>query len=232
MARPRPRTAPPRPSEPDLPRQLVAGRLERHAELTEASVVLAGTAVDGAHARLSECRISAASLDRLDLLGAVLADVLVEDLAAAELVARDGTWRSVRLSGGRIGTLDLSRGRWDGVHLSGVRVDYLSVPAATLRDVTFSECRIGTLDAPGAMLERVRFEHTTVDEFDTREMRAADLDLRGLDALAFTDLRALRESTMSQRQVEAHARAFATALGIDVQDDRPGAPGRSGAPSS
>lgn len=232
MARPRLRPAPPRPSEPDIPPHLVVGRLERSAELTEASLVLDGPVVDGAHSRLSECRVTSASLDRLDLPGAVLADVVVDDLAAAELVARDGSWRSVLLSGGRIGTLDVSRGRWDGVHLRGVRVDYLSVPAATLRDVTFTDCRIGTLDAPGAVLERVRFENTTVDEFDTREMRAADLDLRGLDALAYTDLRALREATMSPRQVETHARAFAAALGIDVQDDRLVAPRRPGSSSS
>ncbi|QLD10431.1 hypothetical protein [Microbacterium oleivorans] len=230
MARPRLRPAPPRGSEPDLPRHLVAGRLARRAELTEASIRLEATA-DGAHARLSESRLVAASVDRLDLTGAVLADVVIDDPAAAEIVARDGSWRSVRLSGGRIGTLDLSRGRWDGVLLRGVRVDYLSVPASTLRDVTFSGCRIGTLDAPGAVLERVRFEDTAVDEFDTREMRSTDLDLRGLDVLAFTDVRALREATMSERQVEAHARALATALGIDVQEERHPVAARSGSSS-
>lgn len=219
MARPRTRPLPPRVSDPDLPPHLVPGRLERHGELVEARVELVGGAVDGAHARIAESVVAPASLERLDLVGSILADVRFDDIAAAELLARDASWRTVLISAGRIGTLDAARGRWDGVVLRGLRIDYLSVSGATVRDVVFVDCRIGTLDAPGAQLERVRFENTTVDEFDTRAMTSSDLDLRGLDALAFTDVRALRDATVSLRQAEAHAAALGGALGIDVRDD-------------
>jgi uncharacterized protein YjbI with pentapeptide repeats len=102
--------------------------------------------------------------------------------------------------------------------LDGLRIDYLTVAGATLADVEISGCRIGTLDAPGARLNRMRFTGTTADEVDTRELRSADLDLRGLDAGAFTDVRALRGATLNTAQVEAHAAAFAAALGLDVRD--------------
>lgn len=220
MARPRTRPAPPRLSEPDLPRTLEPGALRRSAELTGRSVDIPGGSVDGAHAHISESVLAAASVDRLDLTGAVLSDVRIDDLAAAELAARDGSWRTVVVTGGRIGTLDLSRGRWDAVELRGVRIDYLSVPAATLRDVQVTDCRIGTLDAPGAVFERVRFDGSRVDEFDTRELQVVDLDLRGLEALSFTDVRALRGATLSLLQAEHHAAALAAAIGLDIQDGR------------
>ncbi|MEH3089050.1 MAG: hypothetical protein PGN24_05385 [Microbacterium arborescens] len=210
-------------SDPDLPSNLVPGRLERHGELMEARVELGSGTVDGAHARLAESVVAPTALERLDLVGSILADVRFDDIAAAELLARDASWRTVLIAAGRIGTLDAARGRWDGVVLRGLRIDYLSVSGATVRDVVIADCRIGTLDAPGAQLERVRFENTTVDEFDTRAMTSSDLDLRGLEALAFTDVRALRDVTLSLRQAEAHAAALAGALGIDVRDDAPGA---------
>ncbi|SDQ09369.1 hypothetical protein [Microbacterium sp. cf332] len=219
MARPRSRPLPPRVSDPDIPRHLEPGVLSRRAELVEASIVVVPDASDGAHGRLSESVVRAEAVDRLDLTGAVLADVLVQDVSLAELHAGDGSWRSVSVVGGRLGTVDAKRARWDGVTLTGVRIDYLSIPAGTLRDVTIVGCRIGAIDAPGALLERVRFADTTVDEFDTRGMTGTDVDLRGLEALAFTDVRALAGATVSRRQVEAHAAALAGALGWDVRDE-------------
>ncbi|QCR40386.1 hypothetical protein C1N74_08120 [Microbacterium sp. SGAir0570] len=219
MARPRSRPAPPRASDPDLPRHLEHAILSRHADLVGSSITVGAGPVDGAHARVSESVVGPGTPDRLDLTGAVLADVALIDLATAEFRSGDGSWRTVTLNGGRIGTLDAQRARWDGVILRGIRIDYLSVPAATLRDVLIVDCRIGTLDAPGAVLERVGFIDTTVDEFDTRALSSTDLDLRGLEALAFTDIRALAGATASRRQVEAHAPAFAAALGWDVRDE-------------
>ncbi|MDJ1115273.1 hypothetical protein [Microbacterium dauci] len=218
MARSRLRPEPPRISEPDLPDTFEDVALRRSAEVIEGRVTLAPGKTDAAHSRISESVVEAASVEAIDLNGAILSDVVFEQMSAAELLAREGTWRTVVVRGGRIGTLDLSRGRWDGVVLDGVRIDYLTVAGATLADVEISGCRIGTLDAPGAQLDRVRFVGTTADEVDTRELQSRDLDLRGLDAVAFTDVRALRGATLSTAQVEAHAAAFAAALGVDVQD--------------
>ncbi|MFS0867578.1 hypothetical protein AB3M83_09655 [Microbacterium sp. 179-B 1A2 NHS] len=217
MARARIHPHPPRMAAPDLPPDLEPGELTRSGDITGARVHLAGGRTDAGHSRISECTITAASVDRLDLTGATVSDVYLEQPVATEVIARDATWRTVIVRGGRIGSLDLSRGRWDAVLLEGVRIDYLSAGSATLRDVQVTDCRITAWDAPGARIERLAFSATRVDEFDTREMQAVDLDLRGLDALSFTDVRALRGATMSGAQAAEHATSFAAALGIDVR---------------
>ncbi len=160
-----------------------------------------------------------ASVQTLDLTGAILTDVVLDAVSTAELLAREGTWRTVVVRGGRIGTLDLSRARCDGLVLDGVRVDYLTAGGATLRDVEVSGCRIGTLDLPGARVERMRITDTAVDEMDLRESQAGDVDLRGADVLSFTDVRMLRGVTLTADQATSHALAFAASLGIDVRTD-------------
>lgn len=174
--------------------------------------------VSAVHGRLAESRIDGASVGRLDLTGATLSDVVMTDVRAVELIARDGTWRSVEVVGGRIGTLDALRAGWDAVVLRALRIDYLSLPAAEISDVVIADCEIGTLDVPDARLTRVRFEGSRADEIDTRGLRGADLDLRGIEALSFTDARALTGATLSPRQAELHAPAWAAALGIRLAD--------------
>ncbi len=218
MARARIRPEPPRILEPDLPGHFEPAVLRRSGEATDARISLAPGLTDAAHSRVGGSVIDAASVETLDLTGAILSDVVVGDLSAAELLARDGTWRSVIIRGGRIGTLDVSRGRWDGVVIDGARIDYLAAGGATLRDVEMRGCRVGTFDAPGARIERMRVVSTSVDEFDSREWRIEDLDLRGADVLSFTDVRALRGATLTPEQAAVHSRALAASLGIDVRD--------------
>ncbi|MFI8632131.1 pentapeptide repeat-containing protein [Microbacterium sp. NPDC077663] len=217
MARSRIRPEPPRVPDPDLPDELSPASVRRSADIGEARLELTPGGTDAAHARISESVVAAASVESVDLTGAILADVVFEGVSAAELVARDGTWRTVVIRGGRIGTLDLSRARCDGVLLDGVRVDYLTAGGATLRDVDVSGCRIGTLDVPGARVERLRFADTAIDEMDLREWQVSDVDLRGAEVLSFTDVRMLRGVTLTETQVTSHARAFAASLGVDVQ---------------
>jgi len=174
--------------------------------------------VDGAHSHISECVIADGALGALDLTGAVLSDVSFTAVRATEVKARTGRWRTVLISGGRIGTLDLSGADLTGIELRGVRIDYLALGSAKVSDLLVVDCTIGSLDIPLATLSRVRFEGTRVDEVDSRGIRADHLDLRGLDALAYTDLSSLRGATLSGQQVELLATSFAAALGIDVRD--------------
>ncbi|WP_404433112.1 pentapeptide repeat-containing protein [Microbacterium lacus] len=174
--------------------------------------------VDAAHAHLSECIIVDATVGGLDLTGAVLTDVGITALRATEVKARNSRWRDILVSGGRIGTLDLTGADLTGVELRGIRIDYLALGSAKVSDLLMAECTIGSLDVPLATLSRVRFESTRVDEVDSRGVRAEHVDLRGLEALAFTDLSSLRGVTLSARQVELLATSFAAALGIDVRD--------------
>jgi len=209
----------PRIAEPDLPPRLDAHRgIAARIELLGATVEDLTGDVSAAHGRLAESRVDAASVGRFDLTGTGLSDVAMTDLRAVELVARDGAWRTVEITGGRVGTLDGLRASWDGVTLRGLRIDYLSLPSAELADVLFVDCEIGTLDVPEARLTRVRFERCRVDEVDTRGLRATSLDLRGLEALSFTDAAALAGAWLDTRQAEMHAAALAQALGIRIAD--------------
>lgn len=218
MARRPDRPRAPRETVPDLPPFLetVHGLGPRTEVIGSAVVGLSGV-VEAAHARVVESALDDVVLDRLDVTGATLTDVRVGAVRVVEVRAPAASWRSVEISGGRISTLDVQRGDWDGVLVRGARIDYLGAAAATLRDVAFVDCDFGTLDLPGATCERVAFAGCRADEVDTRDLRATDLDLRGLEALSFTDVRALRGATLTAAQLTFHAPSFAAALGVDVR---------------
>ncbi|MBN9214581.1 MAG: hypothetical protein ABS62_06420 [Microbacterium sp. SCN 70-200] len=110
--------------------------------------------------------------------------------------------------------LDLLTGQ---VHASHSSLAESLIPSARLNDVLFDDCEIGTLDLPEAQLSRVQFLHSRADEVDTRGLHAADLDLRGLEALSFTDPRGLAGGTLSPHQAQFHSAAFARTLGIHVE---------------
>lgn len=217
MARTRIRPEPPRIPDPDLPREFAPSTLSRSGEFSESRIELDSGTTDAAHSRISESVVAAASVQTVDVRGAILSDVVVDGLSAVEVIARDSTWRTVIIRGGRIGTLDLSRARCDGLILDGVRIDYLAGGAATLRDVEVTGCRIGTLDLPGSRVERLRVSESSIDEWDVREWQTNDVDLRGAEVLSFTDVRMLRGVTVTANQAMTHALAFAASLGIDVR---------------
>ena len=146
---PHPRTGP-----PDLPRD---GRRGSSAQRSSSG------ALDGLgrrrmpRTRITECAVAAASVDRLDLTGATLADVDIDELRATAVVGR-ARLRRVRMTGGRIGTLDLGDAELDEVELRGIRIDYLSLGGATVKDLLVADCTIGSLDVPQATLSRVAFD--------------------------------------------------------------------------
>lgn len=173
---------------------------------------------DAAHAELSECVIAPASVSSIVLTGATLVDVAIDELRATTVTARGARLRRVRIEGGRIGTLDLADAELDEVELRGIRLDYLSLANARIEDLLFADCVLGTLDLPQATASRVRFENTSADDVDTRALHGEDVDLRGLDALSFTDAASLRGTTLTAVQIERLAPAFAATLGIHVRD--------------
>lgn len=160
MARPRSGPTAPRESPPDLPAHL--DLLDPHSvvprvELSAVRVKGLIGPVSAAHGRIVDARIDDASVDRFDLTGTALTDVAIRDLRATELLAREGSWRSVEIIGGRIATLDASRASWDGIRLQGLRVDYLSLASADVGDLMVIDCQIGSLDLPQARANRVAF---------------------------------------------------------------------------
>lgn len=158
------------------------------------------------------------TVDLLDLTGSTVRDVIIDRLHAVQVTARSSRWREVEVGTARVGTLDLGAAEVAAVTFRSVRADYLNLAASQMSDVTFIDCVFGTIDAPAATLTRVTFEGCRCEELDTRDLRAEDLDLRGLDVASFTDLRGLRGATLSLPQAHAHASAFASALGIRIAD--------------
>lgn len=210
---------PPRLAAPDLPEILAdTAAIDRHGDHVRERIAGLTGAVDAAHTAITESAVVAASVDRLDLTGATLVDVELQELRATSVSAREARLRRVRVIGGRIGSLDLGGAGIDEVELRGVRIDYLSLGGAKVEDLLIADCTIATIDLPQATLSRVRFDGCRADEVDARGMKADSLDLRGLDALAYLDVAALRGATLSSWQVEQLAPAFAASLGIDVRD--------------
>ncbi|MDP5228213.1 MULTISPECIES: pentapeptide repeat-containing protein [Arthrobacter] len=211
--------AAPRVSAPDLPRALgeVDG-LRRYDEVQESLITGLEGEVDAGHANLNESILRDAKVDRLDLTGATLVDVEIEELQATELVLRNARVRRVRLAGGRIGTLDLSGAEIDSLELRDVRIDYLGLSGSTAQDVKVSGCRLRTLDVPLAKLKRVAFQESQAEEVDSRDLDAADVDLRGLDAHAFTAITGLRGATLTESQVRELAVQMAFQAGIQVTE--------------
>lgn len=208
--------AAPRVSAPDLPPTLEAAAPGRSIDLIAARLDLHGAA-DLAYSTLEQCTVTA-DAETVDLTGATVLDVEMTAVRIASLRMRDAGVRRLRISGGRIGTLDLSEARISELELRDVRVDYLNLGAARATDVEIADCTVRTIDMPQAELTRVRFTGTTSDEVDPRGMRAKDVDLRGLDAVAFLDANSLRGATLTSFQVQQLAPVIAASLGIQIRD--------------
>lgn len=211
-------TAPKAPviSAPDLPDQLSDAEPSARADLTAARIALQD-ATDLAHSTIEQGVIEGQAT-RLDLRGATVYDVEFSGIRIADLQSRALNGRRILIAGGRIGTLDLTDARLTEVEIRDVRIDYLTLAGARVDHMRVSGCTITTLDMPQAVLSRVTFENTGADEVDPRGMRATDLDLRGLDALSYLDVTALKGATLDSRQVQLLAPALAAAAGIRVID--------------
>ncbi|MCK8477865.1 pentapeptide repeat-containing protein [Microbacterium aurugineum] len=216
MARTSESPAPPRVTAPDLPSVLEQAAAARSADILGSTLELTGT-VDLAYATLEQCAVRA-DADAVDLTGATVIDVDLSGARIASLRLRDAGVRRMRISGGRIGTLDLSEARISELDLRDVRIDYLNLGASKVTDLEISECTIRTIDMPQAELTRVRFTATSTEEVDSRGIRAKDLDLRGLDAVAFLDANSLRGATLTSFQVQQLAPVIAAGIGIQIKD--------------
>jgi uncharacterized protein YjbI with pentapeptide repeats len=216
MPRRIPELRPPLISEPDLPPHLEPGAPQRSADLHASRIELDGDA-DLSHSTLEQCVLTG-SAGALELRGATLMDVELQNVQATTLAARDANMRRVRITGGRIGTLDLTDARIHELELQGVRIDYLTLAGAKAADVRVEHCQITTLDLPVSTLTRMAFVGTRCDEVDPHGMRAEHVDLRGLDALVILDVSSLPGTTLTVAQVEQLAPAFAASAGISVRD--------------
>ena len=130
---------------------------------------------------LAEVELASLHLESLTTVGARFNEVVAEGFDVVDWDSHDASWRDVQLSGGRIGSLDLSGADLSTVRLSDLRLGYLDLRGATVLDMIVENCRIGTLDLPSSRLGRVAFRDTRVAELDIRAAECTDVDIRGLD---------------------------------------------------
>lgn len=176
--------------------------------------------VTAAHGRIHDSTVGPCSVSRLDLTGTRLTDVCVTEVTAMEVIAIDARWQNVAVTGGRLASLQLPRATLARVGFTNLRIDYLSLAQATATDLSFTNCQFGTIDLPDARLERVAFTNCTADEVQTSGLKSQNFDLRGLDALTFTDPAGLKGATLAPRQATSHGETLAQALGIHVLAER------------
>ncbi len=81
-----------------------------------------------------------------------------EEVDAAVLAAPRSSWRNVRLTGSRLGSMELYESNWRSVSIEGSKIDYLNARSAQWQDVRWRDCTIAELDLGQAVISRMAFE--------------------------------------------------------------------------
>lgn len=131
----------------------------------------------------------------------------------------DSTWRDARISGGRLGAVNLAGATLTTVRFAGSKLGFLNIAGAQLEDVVFEGCDIDGLDARGAKLQSVAFVNCSINELNVTEARLSKVDLSGARLRSLIGVDNLRGVTISRGQLLDLAPQLAAQLGIEV---RPG----------
>lgn len=155
------------------------------------------TDADLSHARLADTVLHQVRGTGLDLSRAQLADVWVTQPRLGAAAAYDGSWRGVRVTGGKL--------------------DYLNLRGARLQDVWFEDVVLVEPDLAGATLTRVSFDGCVLTRPELSGARMSDVDLTGARLEQPQGLTSLRGATISRPQLIDLSDALAQQLGIRVQ---------------
>ena len=220
--------ASPRPpvlTAPDLSRlrdgeadELAAGEMVEDLELAEAD--LSGT--DLSAVSLLNCRFSAIFADDTDLTAARLVDCRLERLNSTYLHSPRSTWRTVELTGSRIGAWEFYDADVESVLIEDCRLGFANLAGTGLRDILIRGTRIDELDLSGIEAQRVRFEECRVGTLRLRGGSLSDVDLRGLEMRVVSGVGSLAGATVSGEQLIDLAPLMAAHLGLRVQDQNHG----------
>ena len=220
--------ASPRPpvlTAPDLSRlrdgeadELATGEMVEDLRLAEADL----SGADLSAVSLLNCRFSAIFADDTDLTAARLVDCRLERLHATYLHSPRSTWRTVELTGSRIGTWEFYDADVESVLIEDCRLGFANLAGTAMRDVLIRGTRIDELDLSGIEAERVRFEDCRVGTLRLRGGSLSDVDLRGLEMRVVGGVGALGGATISGEQLIDLAPLMAAHLGLRVQDQNHG----------
>ena len=222
--------ASPRPpvlTAPDLSRlrdgaadELAAGEMVEDLRLAEADLSGAGLSAIS----LLSCRFSEVFANDTDLAAARLVDCRLERLSATYLHSPRSTWRTVELTGSRIGAWELYDADIESLLIQDCRLGFANLAGTGLRDVLIRGTRIDELDLSGIEAQRVRFEDCRVGTLRLRGGSLSDVDLRGLEMSVVDGVDSLAGTTISGEQLTELAPLMAVHLGLRVEDGREPAP--------
>ena len=189
----------------------------------EADELAAGEMVEDL--RLAGADLSSADLSAISLLSCRLSEIFTDDtdLAAARLSSTylhspRSTWRTVELTGSRIGAWELYDADVESVLIEDCRLGFANLAGTGLRDVLIRGTRIDELDLSGVEAQRVRFEDCRVGTLRLRGGSLSDVDLRGLEMRVVSGVGSLAGATISGEQLTELAPLLATHLGLRVED--------------
>ena len=212
---------PPVLTAPDLSRlrdgeadELAAGEMVEDLELAEADL----SGADLSAVSLLNCRFSAIFADDTDLTAARLVDCRLERLNSTYLHSPRSTWRTVELTGSRIGAWEFYDADVESVLIEDCRLGFANLAGTGLRDILIRGTRIDELDLSGIEAQRVRFEECRVGTLRLRGGSLSDVDLRGLEMRVVSGVGSLAGATISGEQLTELASLLAQHLGLRVED--------------
>ena len=218
---------PPVLTAPDLSRlrdgaadELAAGEMVEDLRLAEADLSGAGLSAIS----LLSCRFSEVFADDTDLTAARLVDCRLERLSSTYLHSPRSTWRTVELTGSRIGAWELYDADIESLLIEDCRLGFANLAGTGMSDVLIRGTRIDELDLSGIEAQRVRFEDCRVGTLRLRGGSLSDVDLRGLEMSVVDGVDSLAGTTISGEQLTELAPLMAAHLGLRVKDGREPAP--------
>jgi len=176
---------------------------------------------DAADARFVECRFQRCGVDGLSLRRSRIIGSVVDAIHGASVDLADATWRDSRITGGRLGAMNLPGATLTAVRFVGSKLGFLNLAGAELDDVVFEGCEIDGLDARGAKLRDASFVDCSINELNVTEARLAKVDLSGARLRSLIGVDNLRGVTISHGQLLDLAPQLAAQLGIEVRPDDP-----------
>lgn len=215
------RPEPPRTRAVELPDLAPAPVGDLAGDMVVVAASVAGLDLGGRALRgltLDECSVESCRLDGTDLTRARLLNCRLDRVEATESGLARSSWWAAQLGNSRIGAAEAYDTELSGVRISGCRLGFLNLRNSTLTDVLVEDCVIDELDVGGAELERVAVRGTRIGSLVLRSARLRDTDLRGAEIGALDGLDSLAGATLTSAQVLDLAPQFAAHHRIDVRD--------------
>lgn len=157
--------------------------------------------------------LAEAKLEKLHLLDAELRTC---DLSAAH--CSESSWIRVRISGGRMTGLDLSRSTLKDVTFEGCKLDMVNVRFAKLTRVQFIDCIMNEADFQAAELTDVAFQNSHLEKVEFGQCKLKSVDARSSQLFDIRGWQSLKGLTIDSAQLASIAPQLAVELGLVIKE--------------